>query len=88
VKTRGGRAWGRGLENISVTALLADPDDPSQLYVGTAYQGLYQSVDWGYTWQPIGPADLSEDTVEDLAWGPEGELFAVAASGVWMGVRE
>jgi photosystem II stability/assembly factor-like uncharacterized protein len=80
--------WGRGLENISVTALLADPADPSRLYAGTAYQGLYQSVDWGYTWQPMGPADLSKDTVEDLAWGPEGELFAVAASGVWMGVKE
>ena len=85
---RGGEAWGQGLENISVTALLADPDDPSQLYAGTAYQGLYQSVDWGYTWQPIGPADLNEDTIEDLAWGPGGELFAVAASGVWMGVGE
>ncbi|NJN98429.1 MAG: hypothetical protein HC875_32245 [Anaerolineales bacterium] len=85
---QGGEEWGRGLENISVTALLADPHDPGKLYAGTAYQGVYQSIDWGYTWQPIGPADLTTDAVEDMAWGPAGELFIVASSGVWVGVKE
>lgn len=91
-KSRGaeeqGSEWGRGLEDISVTALLADRHDPSRLYAGTAYNGVYQSIDWGYTWQPLGPADLSKDVVEDLAWGPGGELFAVTSGGVWVGVKE
>ncbi len=82
-----GEVWGRGLEEVSVTALLADPRDPSRLYAGTAYAGVYQSVDWGHTWQAIGPAELGETVVEGLAWGPEGELFVVTASGVWAGGR-
>lgn len=87
-KRRGGEAWGQGLENISVTALLGDRHDPARLYAGTAYQGVYQSADWGYTWQPIGPANLSGDVVEEMAWGPSGELFIAAASGVWAGEQE
>ncbi len=83
----GGQVWGRGLEEVSVTALLVDPHNPSQLYAGTAYAGVYQSLDWGHTWQPIGPAELTADVVEGLAWGPEGELFVATAGGVWLGVR-
>ncbi len=79
--------WGRGLEEVSVTAFLASLDDPRHLYAGTAYAGLYQSLDWGHTWQAIGPAELSEDVVEVMAWGPAGELFVAAASGVWRGVK-
>lgn len=85
IKRRGGENWGQGLENISVTALLADRDNPSRLYAGTAYHGIYESVDWGYTWQPIGPSELAEDTVAGLAWGPEDELFVAAPSGIWVG---
>jgi hypothetical protein len=75
------------LEEISVTALLAELHDPSQLYAGTAYAGVYQSLDWGHTWQPIGPTELGETVVEGLAWGPDGELFVATASGVWAGER-
>jgi hypothetical protein len=75
------------LENISVTALLDDPENPGRLYAGTAYQGVYQSEDWGYTWQPIGPEELAEDTIAALAWGPAGELFVAAPSSVWAGER-
>lgn len=82
------RSWGQGLEDITVTALLADPQRPGFLYAGTAYHGVYVSADWGYTWQPIGPADLSDDVVEAMTWGPGGELFLAATSGVWAGVEE
>ncbi|MCQ3980090.1 MAG: hypothetical protein DPW09_42270 [Anaerolineae bacterium] len=82
------QSWGCGLEQISVTALLAAPDQPQHLYAGTAYRGVYQSLDGGYTWQPIGPAGLSGELIASLAWGPEGELFVVAESGVWRGVAE
>lgn len=77
--------WGRGLEHISVTALLADLRRVDTLYAGTAYHGVYQTNDSGQTWQSIGPADLSDTVIEDLAWGPNSELFIAAANGVWRG---
>ncbi|MCL4294450.1 MAG: hypothetical protein KJ077_01915 [Anaerolineae bacterium] len=80
--------WGCGLEQISVTVLLADPARPQRLYAGTAYHGVYQSFDGGYTWHSIGPAELNGDLIASLAWGPEGELFVAVESGVWRGVAE
>ncbi len=77
--------WGHGLEDVSVTAFLFDPDDPDTVYAGTAYAGLYQSPDAGETWQPIGPPELADEVVEAMAWGPAGELFVASAGGVWLG---
>ncbi len=77
--------WGRGLEEVSVTAFLFDPNDPGTVYAGTAYAGLYQSLDAGETWQPIGPPELADEVVEAMAWGPGGELFVASAGGVWVG---
>jgi photosystem II stability/assembly factor-like uncharacterized protein len=82
-----GEGWGCGLEDISVTAFLFDPVDSQQLYAGTAYHGVYASTDGGQHWQTIGPAELDNELVEALAWGPAGELFVAAAGGVWRGVR-
>ena len=79
--------WGRGLENVSVTAFLADLHDPKRLFAGTAYNGVYQSRDWGHTWQSIGPPELTGEVVESMAWGPEGELFVAASGGVWQGIK-
>lgn len=64
---REAQGWGCGLEQTSVTALLATPDQPQRLYAGTAYHGVYQSLDGGYTWQPIGPAGLSGELIASLA---------------------
>jgi photosystem II stability/assembly factor-like uncharacterized protein len=77
--------WGRGLEDVSVTAFLFDLNDPGTVYAGTAYAGLYQSPDAGETWQPIGPPELADEVVEAMAWGPTGELFVASAGGVWVG---
>lgn len=79
--------WGVGLENISVTDILADPHQPRRLYAGTAYAGVYQSVDNGQTWQPIGPAEITNSVVESMAWGPDGDLFVVTTTGVWRGTQ-
>ncbi len=81
-------AWGRGLENLSVTAFLADPKRPLHLYAGTAYNGVYHSVDGGQSWQAIGPANLSGDVVESMAWGPEEALFIVTTDNVWRGQQQ
>jgi photosystem II stability/assembly factor-like uncharacterized protein len=80
--------WGRGLEDVSVTAFLIDPHDPWHLYAGTAYAGVYRSLDWGQSWQPIGPTELEFDVVESLAWGPAGELFVATAGSVWRGLPD
>jgi photosystem II stability/assembly factor-like uncharacterized protein len=80
--------WGFGLEDVSVTAFLVDPDESRLLYAGTAYHGVYQSMDGGQTWQSIGPAEVSESVIESMAWGPNGELFFVTLDGVWLGEKE
>jgi photosystem II stability/assembly factor-like uncharacterized protein len=77
--------WGHGLEGASVTAFLFDPNDSRKVYAGTAYAGLYQSLDGGETWQPMGPPELAHEVVESMAWGPAGELFVASAGGVWVG---
>jgi photosystem II stability/assembly factor-like uncharacterized protein len=80
--------WGEGLEDISVTAFLFDPDDARGVYAGTAYTGLYHSPDEGETWKPIGgPPELMDDIIEGMAWGPGGELFVIASGGVWVGTN-
>ena len=81
-------AWGTGLGNISITALLTDPRESRLLYAGTAYNGVYQSADEGHTWQSIGPAEISEEVVKGMAWGPNGDIFIITTGGVWRGVRE
>jgi photosystem II stability/assembly factor-like uncharacterized protein len=83
-----GRKWGSGLENISVTALLADPQDHQKLYAGTADNGVYASSDGGQSWRAIGPAELTTGSVKSLAWSPAGELFAITTGGVWSGRPE
>jgi ligand-binding sensor domain-containing protein len=80
--------WGQGLENVSVTAILVDPTSTEHLYAGTAYQGVYASVDGGVTWQSIGAPELEKGVVEALGWGPEQALFVVTTDGVWQGNRE
>lgn len=81
--------WGQGLEDISVTAFIFDPDDSRIVYAGTAYAGLYQSLDGGETWQPMaGAPGVADEVVESLAWGPTGELLIATAGGVWMGTNE
>lgn len=79
------QSWGKGLENLSVTALLLKPEDENHLFAGTAYTGVYQSLDGGETWNPIGPPDLEDEVVKAMAWGPGGELFIVTTNGVWRG---
>ena len=80
---QGSPQWGRGLENVSVTSLLADPHKHEWLVAGTAYAGVFQSLDGGYTWQPIDPNELRDGVVNGLAWGPNGALFVLATNGVW-----
>jgi hypothetical protein len=56
------------------------------VFAGTAYAGVYQSIDGGAHWQPIGPADLSAETIEAMAWGPSDDLFVITPYSIWRGV--
>ena len=78
--------WGTGLEDISAMALLFHPQHPELVFAGTAYAGVYQSIDGGAHWQPIGPADLSAETIEAMAWGPSDDLFVITPYSIWRGV--
>lgn len=51
--------WGRGLQDVTVTALARDPAAPKVLYAGTKYQGLFRSTDAGLSWAPAGLAGSS-----------------------------
>jgi hypothetical protein len=42
-----------------VTAIAVHPTDPAKVYVGTAYGGLYRSLDGGQTWTPLMDRALS-----------------------------
>jgi photosystem II stability/assembly factor-like uncharacterized protein len=61
--TRDTLSWGCGLEQISVTALLVDPEQPRHLYAGTAYNGVYQSLD-----------DRTYAVGLSMSFRPEGEI--------------
>jgi len=69
-----------------VTALLPHPQIHQRLYAGTAYRGVYESTDGGQSWHPIGPAELADEVVEAMAWGPNGELFVAATNSVWQAI--
>src|SRR5262245_50473137 len=56
------RNWVRaGPRNIGgrITALAQDPRNPQIIYAGSAFGGLWRSIDAGDTWENIGPTDLS-----------------------------
>ncbi len=80
--------WGTGLEDISVTAILFDPQRDDHVYVGTAFGGIYESQDKGATWHKIGLSDMDQVVIEAMAWGPYGGLFIVSPKKVWRGVRD
>ena len=42
-----------------VTAIAVHPSDPAKVYVGTAFGGVYRSLDGGATWKPIMDQALS-----------------------------
>lgn len=74
-------AWGRGLEEVTVTALLAAPGRSRTLLAGTKYHGLWRSDDGGRTWRPAGLEGRS--IVRLLITADRRHLLAVADDGLW-----
>jgi hypothetical protein len=53
----GGNNWSVSLSNVTVNALLIDPENPAIIYSGCGYSGgtnvpLYKSTDGGQSWMP------------------------------------
>jgi photosystem II stability/assembly factor-like uncharacterized protein len=74
-------AWGRGLEEVTVTALLVVPGRTRTLLAGTKYHGLFRSDDGGRTWRPLGLEGRS--IVRLLITTDHRHLLAATDDGLW-----
>jgi photosystem II stability/assembly factor-like uncharacterized protein len=80
------QAWGEELAQITVSALVLDPDDPRTIYAGTKYHGCFSSEDAGRTWLPSSDG-LAVSSVDSLVFHPDGDLlYAGTPDGVYRGV--
>jgi photosystem II stability/assembly factor-like uncharacterized protein len=52
-----------GLPAVAVNDIARRTDDPAVLYVGTAGSGVYESIDYGDSWHPFGPAVPGDNDV-------------------------
>jgi len=78
--------WGEALAQITVSALVLDPDDPRTMYAGTKYHGCLRSEDGGRIWLPASDG-LAVSSVSSLVIHPDGAvLYAGTPDGVYKGV--
>ncbi len=75
-------SWTRstGLNNIKVTDLQVDPTDSSIIWA-TTYEGLYQSIDSGNSWNPYPIADLLNDNLMIIVAIPGVHEFYIGSDG-------
>jgi hypothetical protein len=71
----GGWAEVAGLP-ATITDLVASPQDPN-IWLAATPAGIYRSTDAGLSWQAVSPPWI----VWDLAWGPDGALWAARSAG-------
>lgn len=78
--------WAEQLTQITVSALVLDPEDPRTMYAGTKYHGCLWSEDGGRTWLPANDG-LAVPTVNSLVIHPDGvSLYAGTPDGIYKGV--
>lgn len=66
-----------GLPPSSPTALLVNQQNPSQLLVGSYWDGVYRSNDGGQTWTAFRTGLPEGRGVSNLAQGPDGAIYAM-----------
>jgi len=69
---------------FSVRAILVDPGNPNNIYVGTNGGGAYQSYDGGTSWLAMGP--FSQVNVLQFEPGNTSHIIATAWDGIWHSV--
>jgi photosystem II stability/assembly factor-like uncharacterized protein len=67
----------------AVTAIVADPNQPEILYIGTDGQGVYRVVEGQPGFELIGDMPLSDSHVRQLQFGPNRRLYAVTNAGLF-----
>ena len=82
----GGATWdasNTGLFDTTVTNVTIDPADPSRLFVGTFFHGVYRSVNAGSSWtfQPFG-GSIGNGSVMSLTALPGSLICAGVLAGV------
>jgi hypothetical protein len=68
-----------GLEGITATSLVIDPQVSTRVYAGTATGKVFRSLDGAATWAPFG-AGLAVDRVNALAISPSGACIHAVTS--------
>jgi photosystem II stability/assembly factor-like uncharacterized protein len=75
-------AGGRTMAGTNVLTVVADPQNPSTIYIGTAENGLFYSIDGGETWAQ--PGAIAGARIPSIAPDPKNTctLYAVTANQV------
>lgn len=72
-------AGGRTLSQTDVLSLVADPAEPATIYIGTAANGLFYTVDNGESW--FQPSMLASAKINAIAVHPKNKCVVYAVSG-------
>lgn len=72
----------------AVTAVVADPNQPGVLYVGTDGQGVYRFEDGTIGYQLVGGLSLPDAHVKNLVAGPDSWLYSLTNRGLFVTTGE
>jgi photosystem II stability/assembly factor-like uncharacterized protein len=67
----------------AVTAIMADPNQPGVLYIGTDGQGVYRVIEGQLGFELIGDMSLSDSHIKQLEFGSNRRLYAVTNAGLF-----
>ena len=68
----------------AVTAIVADPDQPGVLYVGTDGQGVYRIKDGELGFELVGGLSLYDAHVKSMVMATDGRLYTLTESGLFV----
>jgi photosystem II stability/assembly factor-like uncharacterized protein len=68
----------------AVTAIVADPNQPEILYIGTDGQGVYRVIEGQLRFELIGDMSLSDSHIKQLEFGSNRRLNAVTNAGLFV----
>jgi photosystem II stability/assembly factor-like uncharacterized protein len=68
----------------AVTAIVADPNQPGILYIGTDGQGVYRVIEGLLGFELIGGMPFSDSHIKQLEFGSNRRLYAVTNAGLFV----